>query len=1193
MKYTNKILWVMLLFCSIIFGQQQNFLSVSGNKLIDSRGQEVRLTGLNWFGFETSVYTVHGIWTRDTKSVLEQIKDLGFNTIRIPWCNEMLNPEASITIPSYGSDAYTGVSPMNEEESKLTKPIELLDVIVKWCQENDLKIILDNHSRAADGYLVEGLWYTDAYPEERWINDWKFMADRYKNYSAVVGMDLNNEPHSATWGANNVTTDWNKAAERCGNAILEINPNVLIIVEGVGEFQGDSYWWGGQLKGAAQYPVVLSDPSKLMYSAHEYGPEVAQQDWFTASDFPDNMPGIWQENFHYLYENETSPIFVGEFGIKDQDAFGGIAYTWFIEWMDFMGGIYSWTFWTLNPNSGDTGGILKDDWSSVNEWKMDVIRPNFAPFIPNVIGDGGSNNPPIAELTTDVNAGIAPLTVQFDASGSSDPDGDSLTYFWDFGDGTTTTGISVSHGFESTGTYNVSLSVSDGQLSDTAMVTITVTDGDTTRPAPVIPDQPSFVTDQYRNMFVESGKSSVAVVGKLNQIWNHYFVNGDLDSERLYYETGSDMAYILDTGNDDIRSEGMSYGMMICVQLDKKEEFDRLWKFAKTYSQHKPGTAREGLFSWQVNRTDFSMMDQNSASDGEEYFVTALFFADARWGSRVDGDFDPEKDVFDYRAQANYILDNMLNKADSDSGQCPSNMVNLNEKQIVFTPCGTAATFTDPSYHLPGFYEIWALYADNNNDLWSDMATTSRTYLLPRAAHPVTGLIPDYSEFDGTPKEIGSHANFEFDAWRNIMNMSFDFAWFQKEKENIQPIINKQIDFFKDKPNYPGLWTLDGTPRNSDHNPGLVACNAVGSLALADAKVWSFVDELFEMSIPSGKYRYYDGLLYMMSYMHLAGAYKIYKPDTNINQSPVAEFTATPATGSIPLTVQFDASGSSDPDGDSLTYFWNFGDGNTAVGLTTTHKYTIAGSFTVTLTVTDTKGNTDTLRKEITATGPGGGNDCTFGVPLSTALPTISNSSYTNVYVFGNGPDLSNITNFVINWDLQNNGLWQLSMNTNNGQPSWWVNLLQSVTNQTFNSNAPSITLSGTGIPLLDGAYDVTLDGDNFVMVSKLGDFTIYFSNSAPPNCSDRANKLQLSNQQLKVSLYPNPVKGRFVIEGNGDLTGSTIDIYNILGKKVMSKSNVIFSKSIGVNISSLTKGIYFVKINNDTISRTFKIEKL
>ncbi len=480
MTTRSKSLFVTILLVMVtwvqISAQTQNYLTSSGNKLYDSTGKEVRLTGVNWFGFETALYSPHGIWVRDMKSVLQQIKDLGFNTIRVPWCNEMLNPESTIDVASYGSDPYTGVSPMNEEETLLTKPIELMDVLVDWCQENNIKIVLDNHSRAADAFLEEDFWYTAEYSEERWINDWVFLADRYKGKSAVVGMDLNNEPHGSTWGNSNAATDWNKAAERCGNAVLEVNPEVLIIVEGVGEFEGDSYWWGGQLKGAEKYPIVLSNPEKLMYSAHEYGPEVSDQDWFNVPDFPNNMPGLWEEHFHYLYENNASPIFIGEFGIKNQDAFGGIAYTWFTEFMDFAGDIYSWTFWSMNPNSGDTGGILQDDWKSVNQWKLDVLTPHLSAEIPNVVGDVVVvNQPPVAQFTGgSIDACEAPEIASFDASTSSDPDGDNLTYSWDFGDGTTGEGLRVTHDYGVTGLVNVTLTVSDGELEDSITSEITL-----------------------------------------------------------------------------------------------------------------------------------------------------------------------------------------------------------------------------------------------------------------------------------------------------------------------------------------------------------------------------------------------------------------------------------------------------------------------------------------------------------------------------------------------------------------------------------------------------------------------------------------------------------------------------------------------------------------------------------------------
>ncbi|MBQ4805192.1 cellulase family glycosylhydrolase [Aquimarina sp. MMG015] len=369
-----------------------NWLTVNGNKLLDADGNEVILAGVNWFGFETQLSSFHGIWSRDHKSVLQQSKDLGFNCFRIPWHNMMLRDGASINIGSYGSDPYTGVTPMNEEESTFTTPLELLDRTIQWCQENDMKVILDCHSRNPDAYLVEKLWYTDNVPEQQWIDDWVFIADRYKNFDAVIGMDINNEPNGkidnpegARWGTNDAF-DWRLAAEKCGNAILEVNPNVLIMVEGIEAYTKPdgtetSYWWGGNLQGARDYPITLSNPNKLMYSPHEYGPTVFEQEWFSAPDFPDNMPGIWEEQFNFLNTNGTSPLLVGELGIKGQ---GGLDEIWFAKFIDFIKEKkLHFTFWALNPNSGDTGGILADDWSTVVQWKMDYLQPILSNPIPN------------------------------------------------------------------------------------------------------------------------------------------------------------------------------------------------------------------------------------------------------------------------------------------------------------------------------------------------------------------------------------------------------------------------------------------------------------------------------------------------------------------------------------------------------------------------------------------------------------------------------------------------------------------------------------------------------------------------------------------------------------------------------------------------------------------------------------------
>ncbi len=372
-----------------------NWLTTNGNQLLDSNGNVVNLSGINWFGFETNLNFPHGIWgdTRDFKSVLQQIKDLGFNSMRVPWHNRMLEDGADLNVVFGGIDPVSGVNPMNEIESTFTQPIQLLDALVQWCQDNDMKIILDCHSRNPDAFIEETFWYTSDFTEQQWIDDWVFLADRYKNFDAVIGMDINNEPHGtisdsqgARWGSGNPLNDWRLAAQACGNAILDVNPNVLIIVEGIEAYQrpdgtNTSYWWGGNLQGVRDFPIVLSDPSKLVYSPHEYGPEVFDQTWFSDPNFPNNLDALWEENYNFINTNNIAPLLVGEFGIRDQ---GGAGEQWFSRFVNYIeANNLNYTYWCFNPNSGDTGGIIADDWNTVNQWKLDYLQPILYDPIPN------------------------------------------------------------------------------------------------------------------------------------------------------------------------------------------------------------------------------------------------------------------------------------------------------------------------------------------------------------------------------------------------------------------------------------------------------------------------------------------------------------------------------------------------------------------------------------------------------------------------------------------------------------------------------------------------------------------------------------------------------------------------------------------------------------------------------------------
>lgn len=381
---------------------------------------------------------------------------------------------------------------------------------------------------------------------------------------------------------------------------------------------------------------------------------------------------------------------------------------------------------------------------------------------------------------------------------------------------------------------------------------------------------PAFATGSYPNLFDELlGKGEAEVRTKIDAAWKRLFY-GDGATERVYYPVGEDMAYVKDIGNDDVRSEGMSYGMMIAVQLDKKPEFDRIWTWAKTYMYQQPGSSYAGYFAWHCDDAGRQLHD-NPASDGEEWFATALFFASARWG---DGE-----GILDYRKEAQAILDTMLHMDERGSSAATS-MFDARTKQVVFVPTkGTESEFTDPSYHLPHYYELWALWSDKDRAFWKAAAAASRAF-LKKAAHPVTGLAPDYAQFDGKPADLrkGGHDDFRYDAWRVAANVALDYLWFRADDWAVLQS-DRLLAFFRARgPSYGDRYTVDGKELGADHSVGLVATNAVACLAATGEGREQFVQALWDAPIPTGRGRYYDGLLYLMALMQLGGHFRAYGP---------------------------------------------------------------------------------------------------------------------------------------------------------------------------------------------------------------------------------------------------------------------------------------------------------------------------
>jgi len=380
-------------------GAAPGWLSTSGNQIVDSAGHSVQIAGVNWFGFENNDLAPHGLWTRNYKEMMDQMADLGFNTIRLPFSNDTLHSTGTPNINYWANPDLQGLT-----------ALQVMDKIVAYAEQIGLKIILDHHRNNSGASASEnGLWYDSQHSEADWISDWKMLAERYADNPSVIGADLHNEPYNGTWGGGG-PNDWAAAAERAGNAIGEVNPNMLIFVEGVANYQGQSYWWGGNLMGVRDRPIELDIANKLVYSAHDYPNSVYAQPWFQGADFPANLPAKFDQMWGYIYREGIAPVYIGEFGTRLQDPKDA---PWLEAITSYLSGDLdnngthdlpagqkgvSWTFWSWNPNSSDTGGILANDWRTVNQDKMGYLSPIQYEFHEDAPGDGGTPVGPTASF---------------------------------------------------------------------------------------------------------------------------------------------------------------------------------------------------------------------------------------------------------------------------------------------------------------------------------------------------------------------------------------------------------------------------------------------------------------------------------------------------------------------------------------------------------------------------------------------------------------------------------------------------------------------------------------------------------------------------------------------------------------------------------------------------------------------------
>lgn len=374
-----------------------------GNTIRDAAGNIVRFSGVNWHGMDSENRIMHGLWGQSNPANvwtierhLDEMKSQGFNLIRLPFSSDVFAPGVKANAAAIDPTKNGDLIPLT--------CMEILDRLIASAGARGIRIILDYHRLAGGAVSESGHWYDASHAEASWIANWKELVDRYKTNPTVVGVDLFNEVHNGvTWEADGVNPlhNWRWAAKRCANEILSVNPNLLICVQGLDAYQGEGGWWGAVHLGLHDHPLTLDVADRLVYEIHDYGPIVWDQPFHQAANFPANLPGFWDHQWGFLHNDGIAPVWIGEWGAVLDDSMGTWSASlrdrerqWFGELKNYiMAKGLSWTWWTWTPESHDTHGILKDDYSGINGPKMSQIAPALYPGFA-ASGDGAPPPPP-------------------------------------------------------------------------------------------------------------------------------------------------------------------------------------------------------------------------------------------------------------------------------------------------------------------------------------------------------------------------------------------------------------------------------------------------------------------------------------------------------------------------------------------------------------------------------------------------------------------------------------------------------------------------------------------------------------------------------------------------------------------------------------------------------------------------------
>ena len=428
-----------------------DWLHAEGSKLYDMNGNQVWLTGANWFGMNCTENVPHGLYARDVDDMLSTIADHGINIIRFPVSTELLlswmdgdplpvsSVQASYNPPKdeIGEDGtitpagkYGNINRefVEADGKTLKNSYEIFKVIMQKCKKYGVKALIDVHSPAShnSGHNYN-LWYYEPTADDcdgmatghfsdkqiTW-DDWKdsitWLAEQYANDDTILAYDLKNEPHGkrgysgttcpsnmAKWDNSTDKNNWKYSSEECAKSILKVNPHALILIEGIeqspmldrnitwndadkfqpaaGEERWYGAWWGGNLRGVKDLPV-LPDSGQIVYSPHDYGPSVYAQSWFD-KDFSEKtlLDDYWYDTWAYINDKDIAPLLIGEWG-GHMDK--GPNQKWMELLRDYMiKNHINHTFWCINPNSGDTGGLLDSTFMNWDNNKYSLFEESL------------------------------------------------------------------------------------------------------------------------------------------------------------------------------------------------------------------------------------------------------------------------------------------------------------------------------------------------------------------------------------------------------------------------------------------------------------------------------------------------------------------------------------------------------------------------------------------------------------------------------------------------------------------------------------------------------------------------------------------------------------------------------------------------------------------------------------------------